>query len=95
MAKQKKKKVMEIPEISSKYGKWEISVTEDEKHGFIVHCYRINDKEIEIYGDDIPDPDEAESYVFYEIDAWEEANSEVSDASCMGIDSDWYESNQD
>ena len=91
----------ELPEISSPYRGWDISVEKHEGRKFLVICIHYNsedyeDDRLEIDSDEIGSED-VETYVNSEIDHAIERQQDADDynehyGSYMGLDDDYFES---
>lgn len=95
----------ELPDVCSRYSGWNIWVEKDDVHKFKITAVLENDDEYEIdritiYGDEIDEDADVDTFVTDRIDEREDERAEARDwnenyASYMGLDEDpdWNESN--
>ncbi len=98
----------ELPEVSDSYLGWSISVEGDEEHKYVISAVKYNyveeidEREIiaslEMNGDEIGEHDDADAAITRKIDEYEkdEAAKNYWNKNYekeMGLDSNWYDSN--
>lgn len=93
----------ELPEVCDSYRGWSISVERDEEHKYVISAVTCNDEgeiisSLEINGDEIGEHDDADDAITRKIDEYEEDEAaknywNKNYEKEMGLDSDWYDSN--